>query len=104
MLILPGDLSYADFYQPLWDSFSRLVKSLASQRPWLVTQGNHEIEKFLAFHSIPFTALNARWRMPYEESGSGSNLYYSFNIAEVHVIMLGLYTDFGPGLPQYKWL
>ncbi|XP_062168219.1 probable purple acid phosphatase 20 isoform X2 [Alnus glutinosa] len=104
MLLLPGDLSYADLYQPLWDSFGRLVEPLASQRPWLVTQGNHEIEKFPAFHSIPFTAYNARWRMPYEESGSGSNLYYSFNVAGVHVIMLGSYTDFGPGSPQYKWL
>lgn len=104
MLLLPGDLSYADLHQPLWDSFGRLVEPLASQRPWLVTQGNHEIEKFPVFHSIPFTAYNARWRMPYEESGSGSNLYYSFNVAGVHVIMLGSYTDFGPDSPQYKWL
>lgn len=104
MLLLPGDLSYADLYQPSWDSFGRLVEPLASQRPWMVTQGNHEIEKFPVFHSTPFTAYNARWRMPYEESGSGSNLYYSFNSAGVHVIMLGSYTDFGPSSPQYKWL
>ena len=104
MLLLPGDLSYADVDQTLWDSFGRLVEPQASQRPWMVTQGNHEVEKLPVFHSKPFTAYNARWRMPYEESGSGSNLYYSFNAAGVHVIMLGSYTDFGPGSPQYQWL
>lgn len=104
MLLLPGDLSYADYDQPLWDSFGRLVEPLASQRPWMVTQGNHEIEKIALIHTHPFTAYNARWRMPYEESGSDSNLYYSFNVVGVHVIMLGSYTDFDHTSSQYKWL
>ncbi|XVF76230.1 hypothetical protein PTKIN_Ptkin13bG0249500 [Pterospermum kingtungense] len=104
MLLLPGDLSYADFDQPLWDSFGRLVEPLASQRPWMVTQGNHEVEKIPVIHSKPFTAYNARWHMPFEESGSTSNLYYSFDVAGVHVIMLGSYTDFDPDSDQFKWL
>ncbi|XP_050914268.1 probable purple acid phosphatase 20 [Lathyrus oleraceus] len=104
MLLLPGDLSYADFIQPLWDSFGRLVEPLASQRPWMVTQGNHEVEKIPIIHRTPFTAYNARWKMPFEESGSDSNLYYSFDVSGVHVIMLGSYTDFDQGSSQYKWL
>ena len=104
MLILLGDLSYADFDQPKWDSFGRLVEPLASQRPWMVTQGNHEVEKMPIVHKTPFTAYNARWKMPYAESGSGSNLYYSFQVAGVHVIMLGSYTDFSSGSDQYQWL
>ncbi|KAK6244546.1 hypothetical protein QUC31_010955 [Theobroma cacao] len=104
MLLLPGDLSYADFLQPLWDSFGRLVEPLASQRPWMVTQGNHEVEKIPIVHSTPFTAYNARWHMPFEESGSNSNLYYSFDVSGVHVIMLGSYTDFDPDSDQFKWL
>ncbi|KAH9607651.1 hypothetical protein KSS87_005987, partial [Heliosperma pusillum] len=105
MLLLPGDLSYADFWQPSWDSFGRMVEPLASQRPWMVTHGNHEIEKIPLIHCTPFTAYNSRWRMPFEESGSSSNLYYSFNVASmVHVIMLGSYTDFNPGSSQYTWL
>ncbi|KAF9599363.1 hypothetical protein IFM89_036849 [Coptis chinensis] len=104
VMLLPGDLSYADFYQPLWDSFGRLVEPLASQRPWMVTQGNHEIEKIPVFHSQSFTSYNARWHMPFEESGSDSNLYYSFEVAGVHVIMLGSYTDFETDSAQYKWL
>ncbi|KAL9239309.1 hypothetical protein vseg_013644 [Gypsophila vaccaria] len=105
MLLLPGDLSYADVWQPSWDSFGRMVEPLASQRPWMVTQGNHEVEKILLLHNTPFTAYNSRWRMPYEESGSSSNLYYSFDVASsVHVIMLGSYTDFDPDSAQYTWL
>lgn len=71
-----------------------------------VNQGNHEIEKIPLVHPQSFTAYNARWRMPYELSGSTSNLYYSFDSAggAVHVIMLGSYTDFGSGSDQYKWL
>ena len=42
--------------------------------------------------------------MPFEESGSTTNLYYSFDVAGVHVIMLGSYTDFDFESPQYKWL
>ncbi|KAK3445588.1 hypothetical protein EUGRSUZ_A01512 [Eucalyptus grandis] len=104
VLLLPGDLSYADFYQPWWDSFGRLVEPLASQRPWMVTQGNHEIEKMPVIHPDSFTSYNARWRMPFKESGSDSNLYYSFDVAGIHIIMLGSYTDFDPSSAQYKWL
>ncbi|KAJ0810874.1 putative Acid phosphatase [Helianthus annuus] len=103
VFLLPGDLSYADTLQPLWDSFGRLVEPLASRRPWMVTQGNHDSENITA-NPVTFIAYNARWRMPFEESGSGSNLYYSFEVAGVHVIMLGSYTDFGPGSNQYQWL
>ncbi|XP_058107588.1 probable purple acid phosphatase 20 [Magnolia sinica] len=104
VLLLPGDLSYADFNQPLWDSFGRLVEPLASQRPWMVTQGNHEIETIPIVEGHAFKSYNARWRMPFEESGSNSNLYYSFDVAGIHVIMLGSYTDFDTNSHQYKWL
>ncbi|CAJ1886099.1 unnamed protein product [Sphenostylis stenocarpa] len=104
MLLLPGDLSYADVIQNLWDSFGGLVEPLASQRPWMVTQGNHEVEKIPVIHQTPFTAYNSRWHMPFEESGSNSNLYYSFDVAGVHVIMLGSYTQFDSSSPQYSWL
>ncbi|GJW97916.1 purple acid phosphatase 22-like protein [Tanacetum coccineum] len=104
VLLLPGDLSYADTQQPLWDSFGRLVEPYASQRPWMVTEGNHEQEKFPIIYPEGFKAYNARWPMPYEESGSKSNLYYSFDVVGTHIIMLGSYTDFSIGSEQYKWL
>ncbi|EOY08203.1 Purple acid phosphatase 21 [Theobroma cacao] len=104
VFLLPGDLSYADTQQPLWDSFGRLVEPYASRRPWMVTEGNHEIEIFPIIYPRGFKAYNARWLMPYQESGSTSNLYYSFDVAGSHIIMLGSYTDFDETSAQYKWL
>ncbi|XP_016436922.1 purple acid phosphatase 22-like [Nicotiana tabacum] len=104
LLLLPGDLSYADTQQPLWDSFGRLVEPYASKRPWMVTQGNHEIEIFPIIYPHGFKAYNSRWLMPYQESSSTSNLYYSFNVAGCHVVMLGSYTDFDADSYQYTWL
>ncbi|CAA3011287.1 purple acid phosphatase 22-like [Olea europaea subsp. europaea] len=105
VFLLPGDLSYADTQQPLWDSFGRLVEPYASTRPWMVTEGNHEIEAFpIINYPRRFKAYNARWLMPYQESGSKSNLYYSFDVAGTHVIMLGSYTDFDSESDQYMWL
>ncbi|XP_010545536.1 PREDICTED: purple acid phosphatase 18 isoform X2 [Tarenaya hassleriana] len=101
--LLPGDLSYADYMQHKWDTFGELVQPLASARPWMVTQGNHEKES-IPFLMDEFVSYNSRWKMPYEESGSSSNLYYSFEVAGVHVIMLGSYTDNDPGSDQYNWL
>ncbi|KAJ3678404.1 hypothetical protein LUZ60_002207 [Juncus effusus] len=104
VLLLPGDLSYADLIQSRWDTFGRLVEPLASARPWMVTEGNHEIEKIWLIHPTSFLAYNSRWPMPFSQSFSNSNLFYSFDVTSVHVIMLGSYTDFGPGSDQYKWL
>ncbi|CAM6102604.1 unnamed protein product [Calypogeia fissa] len=102
VLILPGDLSYADGDQPRWDSYGHLVSPLASSRPWMVTQGNHEIEPHRGIED--FRAYNARWQMPYALSGSDSNLYFSFEVAGVHWLMLGSYADYSQSSNQYKWL
>ncbi|XP_052173357.1 purple acid phosphatase 22-like [Diospyros lotus] len=104
ILLLPGDLSYADTQQPLWDSFGRFVEPHASRRPWMVTEGNHEVETFPVIYPHGFDAYNARWLMPHKESGSKSNLYHSFQVAGVHVVMLGSYVDFRASSDQYKWL
>uniref|UniRef100_A0A7C9EPQ2 Purple acid phosphatase n=2 Tax=Opuntia streptacantha TaxID=393608 RepID=A0A7C9EPQ2_OPUST len=101
--LLPGDLSYADYIQRKWDTFGELVQPLASARAWMVTEGNHERES-IPFLKDGFQSYNARWKMPFEESGSNSNLYYSFEVAGVHVLMLGSYTDYEEYSDQYSWL
>lgn len=35
--------SYADGYQPLWDSFMRKMESIAAFVPYMTTPGNHEV-------------------------------------------------------------
>jgi hypothetical protein len=69
----------------------------------MVTEGNHEME-YIPLLAPSFRSYNTRWDMPYAESGSTSNLYYSFDVASAHVFMLGSYTDFGVGSEQYNWL
>ncbi|KAL8159957.1 hypothetical protein V2J09_001494 [Rumex salicifolius] len=101
--LLPGDLSYADYIQPQWDTFGQLVEPLASRRAWMVTEGNHEKE-YIPFIMDGFQSYNARWKMPFEESGSSSNLYYSFDVAGVHVLMLGSYVECDEYSDQYGWL
>ncbi|XP_022857759.1 purple acid phosphatase 18-like [Olea europaea var. sylvestris] len=101
--VLPGDLSYADYMQHRWDTFGELVQPLASSRPWMVTQGNHEKEE-IPILKKGFVSYNSRWKMPFDESGSNSNLYYSFEVAGVHIIMLGSYADYDEYSDQYNWL
>ncbi|MBA0581393.1 hypothetical protein Gorai_023572, partial [Gossypium raimondii] len=86
VFLLPGDLSYADTHQKLWDSFGRLVEQYANRRPWMATEGNHEIEFFPWIRRHTFKAYNACWLMPYKESGS--TLYYSFDIASSHTVVV----------------
>ncbi|KAL6653131.1 hypothetical protein ACP70R_012056 [Stipagrostis hirtigluma subsp. patula] len=113
VLLLPGDLSYADRHQERWDSFGRMVQPLASARPWMVTAGNHERETLRQPGGgdddeppARFVAYDARWRMPHEASGSRSNHYYSFDAAggAAHVVMLGTYAESGEGSEQHAWL
>ncbi|CAN6270300.1 unnamed protein product [Urochloa humidicola] len=110
MVLVPGDLSYADTQQPLWDTFGRFVQRHASRRPWMATEGNHEVEAAplppVPGSPPPFAAYGARWPAPHEECGSPSNLYYSFQAAggAVHVAMLGSYAPFGATSEQYRWL
>ncbi|XP_024515979.1 purple acid phosphatase 18 [Selaginella moellendorffii] len=103
VLLFAGDLSYADYYQPLWDSFGRLVEPAASSRPWMVTQGNHDVER-IPLLARPYKAYNSRWSMPHSESDSPSNLFYSFDVASVHVVMLGSYAAYDQRSEQYAWL
>ncbi|CAL4981291.1 unnamed protein product [Urochloa decumbens] len=109
MLLLPGDLSYADRDQPLWDSWGRLVQPLASARPWMVVPGNHERETLREppGYDAPrrYIAYDARWRAP--GTAGGSHYYYSFDAAggAAHVVMLDSYAESGEGSSeQQEWL
>lgn len=103
VLMFAGDLSYADYLQPRWDSFGQMMSPYANYKPWMVTEGNHD-EEVIPLIEEGFKAYNTRWEMPYLESGSTSNLYYSFEVAGVHVLMLGSYTNYANTSAQYKWL
>jgi hypothetical protein len=128
LLLHPGDISYADCQQPLWDYFMEHVASpLASSLPWMVAPGNHEAEVEVGT-GLAFTAFEARFDMPAvmdakvkaAEAGrhrpdecapsdwsghyDGGNAFYSFDAGPVHFISLNSYTDHGSASAQYQWL
>lgn len=52
-----GDLSYADGYQPRWDTWGRLIAPHTSRFAWAVIEGNHELEVRLLLHPLLFRHL-----------------------------------------------
>lgn len=79
-----------------------MVQPLASRVPWMVTEGNHEVE---AAHGTRFLAYQHRFRMPARASGATEdNLYYSVDVGGVHWLFLGSYTAYSPSSPQMQWL
>jgi len=88
LLLLSGDLSYANGIQPWWDYWGKMIQPLASHFPFMVAPGNHELFSL-------FIAYNARFHMP---TNGYENLYYSFNYRGIHVIILN-----SESLNEYHW-
>ena len=99
IVLLAGDLSYADGYVERWDSFARMMQPLASQIPLLTTGGNHEVGSSEAWQSYM-----QRWPTPFKGSGSSNFCYYGKEVGPMHVIALCSYAGFNESSPQYQWL
>jgi hypothetical protein len=95
-----GDLSYADGFDPLWDSYGRMMQPLASRVPIMSTDGNHEVGAGIETR----VSYNARYPMPFKQSGSSSNAFWSRDIGPVHVIGLSSYTSTDSTSFQFQWL
>ncbi|CAI5484214.1 unnamed protein product [Closterium sp. Yama58-4] len=121
LTLVPGDLSYANGFQSVWDRWQNLVEPDASTHPWMVVPGNHEAEALSAIspkgfewptflkrsallNGGAFRAYKKRWQMPSAASGSPSKLYYSFEVGGAHIIVLSCYSPFGPDSKQFDWL
>ncbi|DAZ94796.1 TPA: hypothetical protein N0F65_002409 [Lagenidium giganteum] len=105
-IIHAGDLSYADSYQPRWDTWGDLVEPVASQKHWMVAAGNHEEEQPCRPDTDRFVAYQSRFRMPFDDSDplQTGNLYYAFRYGMVHFIVLTPYIPTAPSSKQYQWL
>jgi len=131
-----GDLGYADdafdtglgfHYESVYDGWMNWMGSIMRSKPYMVSPGNHEAEchspacvtssKGKALSN--FSAFNTRWRMPFKESGSRSNMWYSYDYGSAHFISINSETDFdgapndgyaykvggfGPNNEYLKWL
>ena len=109
MVVHPGDLSYANCLQPIWDAYGKLVEPLSATVPWMTVTGNHEPERPIICGRTmnkSFAAYDARYGqyLPYAASGSPDPHFYSWEAGGAHWVMLGSYTDYKPGSPQLEWL
>lgn len=115
-----GDVGYADdsflhvpcaaefCYEAVYDGYMEWIENITDRKPYMVAVGNHESEchspACQASHDIKkslsnFSAYNARWAMPSKESGGVANMWYSFDYASVHFVVLNTETDF-PEAPE----
>ena len=99
VVLLSGDLSYADGWPELWDTFGRLIQSLAAFVPLLTTGGNHEISSSEAWQSY-----QARYPTPHYSSGSPNFCYWGREVGVMNVISLCSYAGYNSTSLQYQWL
>lgn len=118
-----GDISYAQGYSWLWDSFFFQIQSIATRSPYHVCIGNHEYD----WPSQPFKPYLSNYNtdgggecgvpysMKFNMPGNSSfsigtsfrsikNLYYSINVGVVHFLFYSTETDFQLGGNQYDFI
>lgn len=116
-----GDFAYADdraasAYEDQQNAWGKFVEPLAANAALLGLPGNHEAGMWDLWRGSPaydlvgnFSAYRARFRFPYQESGSASNMWYSFDYANVHFVVVDTETDYlnapytAGGYESEKW-
>ena len=86
------------------DKFMNKIQPFASKVPYMTCPGNHE-------SADNFTQYRLRYNMPGAQSGSGNNLYYSFDVGDIHFVAISselyYYSDYYNNeilMRQYNWL
>jgi metallophosphoesterase superfamily enzyme len=69
-VLVPGDLSYAECDQDLWDKWGNIMSVLSSRVPLMVAPGNHDVEYYCARDNFDATAQKflsycSRYIMPH---------------------------------------
>ncbi|GMF25453.1 unnamed protein product [Phytophthora lilii] len=114
-----GDISYADddflvatratgfFYEEVYNKWMNSLAPVMSVIPYMVLVGNHEAECHSPACQLSqtkkdmlgnYTAYNARFKMPYEESDGTLNMWHSFDHGPLHFTSLSSETDY-PNAP-----
>ncbi|UCE39290.1 MAG: metallophosphoesterase [Thermoplasmata archaeon] len=97
LIVHAGDLSYANGNQPEWDIWFNQIEENVARKPYMIVAGNHELV-------YDINATLARFNMPYLQSGSDSEFYYSFNYSMIHFVAICSDVDYSIGSEQYNWL
>ena len=112
-----GDFGYSDDnlntsnFEPIWNEWQGMIEPIAASKAYMVAPGNHEAschefgDILCPLPFTNFTAYNYRFRMPAVESGSGTNMWSSFDYGMAHFIMIDTETDVpkAPEGPDTLW-
>lgn len=94
----------ASTWQPVWDSWMRMIEPLVSHVPMMTCTGNHEIEAQEDANNTIFASVQARWKVASNSSKSNNYFFHSIEYGPVHSISLTVYVNYLPGSPQWNWL
>lgn len=77
LLIIAGDISYANGFQPIWDLYFAQNEPLYAEVPVMAAPGNHE-------------AQDGEWMDGYQSRFAypGRELWYGFDYSNVHFLMI----------------
>ena len=112
LVLFAGDLSYAydatRFWDEVdgdeWDQWGRIYESVSSGTPTMFAVGNHENEERDGCEGCGYEAYLNRVNMPFLQSGSDSEFWYSFNFSLFHIVVISSEQDYSYGSAQYQWL
>lgn len=80
----------------MWDLFGEQTESFAAYTAFMPGVGNHE-----SYYN--YTSYFNRYRLP-RLNESQSNLWFSFDYGQVHMIHISSEHDYQKGSEQYKFL
>jgi len=102
-----GDISYANDhplrYEHTWNEWFSEMEPIMAKVPYMVAPGNHESWCRNPVCAVPtrnFTTYKEKFRMPGNESGSGTNMFYSFDYYNIHFVAVDTENDY-PGSPNF---
>ena len=98
LVILSGDISYANGDQSIWDDHGNKYETTMSNIPWMMTPGNHENETEDGFG---FDAYETRFET---QSSSGTDFWHSFDYGGVHFIGISTEHPYYEGTDQLEWI
>lgn len=96
-----GDISYANDhplrYESIWNKWFKDMEPVTANKAYMVSVGNHESwcrNPVCALQTANFTTYKEKFRMPGAESGTNTNMFYSFDYYNVHYIAISTESDY----------
>jgi len=109
LVILVGDIAYADGYLSKWESWHSEVQEITASKAFLVAQGNHDRDwpgtdtTYTGPDSGGECGVVTEYQMPMPLV-SKSQPWWSFNYGLIHFVVMNTELNFTTGSAQYNWL